>query len=106
LRRTSRSPKTLIKGRLTLNIISGIAFVDGKDLLLSHKEFAILFFLAQNDGKTVSAECLYKEVWGLPMNDDRSLLKHISELRKKLENETSDYEIENVRGEGYCFIQN
>jgi DNA-binding response OmpR family regulator len=106
LRRTSRPPKTLVKGRLTLNMISGMAFVDGKDLLLSHKEFAVLLLLAQNEGKTVSAEYLYKEAWGLPMNDNRTLLKHISDLRKKLENETTPCEIVNVRGEGYCFKQN
>jgi DNA-binding response OmpR family regulator len=106
LRRASRTPKTLVKGRLTLNMISGMAFVDGKDLLLSHKEFALLLLLAQNEGKTINAEYLYEEVWGLPMNDNRTLKKHISELRKKLEDETSGYEIANVRGEGYCFILN
>jgi DNA-binding response OmpR family regulator len=106
LRRASRPPKTLVKGRLTLNMISGIAFINGRDLLLSHKEFAVLLLLAQNEGKTVRSESLYKEVWGLPMNDDRTLKKHISALRKKLQDETSGCEIENVRGEGYCFIRN
>jgi DNA-binding response OmpR family regulator len=106
LRRTSRPPKTLTKGSLTLNMISGMAFVDGKDLLLSHKEFAVLYLLAQNEGKTISSDSLYKEIWGLPLNDSRTLLKHISELRKKLEDETTDCEILTMRGEGYCFIQN
>jgi DNA-binding response OmpR family regulator len=106
LRRTSRPPKPLAKGRLTLNMISGMAFVDGRDLLLSHKEFAVLLLLAQNEGKTVSTEYLYKEAWGLPMSDNRTLLKHISDLRKKLEGETTAFEIVNVRGEGYCFKQN
>jgi DNA-binding response OmpR family regulator len=105
LRRASHPPKTLTKGRLTLNMISGMAFVNGKDLLLSHKEFAVLLLLVQNEGKTVSMEYLFKEVWGMPMNDNRTLKKHISELRKKLEDETSGCEIENVRGEGYCFVQ-
>jgi DNA-binding response OmpR family regulator len=106
LRRASHLPKTLTKGRLTLNMISGMAFINGRDLLLSPKEFAVLLLLAQNEGKTVSAEYLYTEVWGLPMNDIRTLKKHISELRKKLETETNDCEIVNVRGEGYCFMQN
>jgi DNA-binding response OmpR family regulator len=106
LRRASHLPKTLTKGGLTLNMVSGIAHVNGRDLLLSPKEFAILFVLAQNEGKTISCEYLYKEAWGLPMNDDRTLLKHISALRKKLEDETNNCEIENVRGEGYRFMQN
>jgi DNA-binding response OmpR family regulator len=106
LRRASRPLKKLKKGLLTLNMISGMAFVNGRDLLLSRKEFAVLLLLAQNEGKTVSPEYLYREVWGLPMNDNRTLKKHISELRKKLENKTSGCEITNVRGEGYCFTQN
>jgi DNA-binding response OmpR family regulator len=106
LRRTSRPPKTLTKGSLTLNMISGMAFVNGRDLLLSHKEFAILLLLAQNEGKTLSPEYLYREAWGLPMNDNRTLIKHVSRLRKKLEDETSGCEIENVQSEGYCFKQN
>ncbi|MDR0315286.1 MAG: response regulator transcription factor [Treponema sp.] len=106
LRRASCPQKTLTKGRLTLNMISGMAFVDGRDLLFSHKEFALLLLLAQNEGKIISAESLYKEVWGMSMNDNRTLKKHISEIRKKLEDETSGCEIQNVRGEGYYFIRN
>jgi DNA-binding response OmpR family regulator len=106
LRRASRLPKILAKGRLTLNVISGLASVNGRDLLLLRKEFAVLLLLAQNEGETVSVEYLHKEVWGLPMDDNRTLKKHISALRKKLEDETSGCEIENVRGEGYCFTRN
>jgi DNA-binding response OmpR family regulator len=105
LRRASLPAKTLTKGRLTLNMISGLAYVNGKDLLLSHKEFALLLLLAQNEGKTISPEYLYEEAWGLPMKDNGTLVKHISRLRKKLEDETSGCEIENMRGEGYCFRQ-
>jgi DNA-binding response OmpR family regulator len=105
LRRTLNPLKTLAKGRLTLNMISCMAFVNGRDLLLSPKEFAVLLFLAQNEGKTVSAEYLYKEVWGLPMNDNRTLKKHLSGLRKKLEDKAGGCEISNVRGEGYCFVR-
>jgi DNA-binding response OmpR family regulator len=106
LRRASRLPKTLTKGKLTLNINSGMAFIDGKDLLLSPKEFAVLHFLALNEGKTVNAQFLYQEVWGLPLFNKQTLKNRISELRKKLEETTSDCYIESVRGEGYCFIRN
>jgi DNA-binding response OmpR family regulator len=106
LRRTSRPTKTLTKGSLTLNMISGMAFVDGRDLLLSPKEFAVLLLLAQNEGKTISAEYMYEEIWGSPMTDNRTLKKHISELRKKLETEPGGGEIENARNKGYRFMQN
>jgi DNA-binding response OmpR family regulator len=106
LRRVSRQSKTLIKGRLMLNVNSGMAFIDGRDLMLSPKEFAVLLFLAQNEGKTVNAENIYQEVWGLPLYNKQTLKNRISELRKKLEDATSDCYIESVRGEGYCFIWN
>jgi DNA-binding response OmpR family regulator len=83
-----------------------MAFMDGRALLLSPKEFAVLLFLAQNEGKTVNAENLYQEVWGLPLFNKQTLKNRISELRKKLEEATSDCYIESVRGEGYCFIRN
>jgi DNA-binding response OmpR family regulator len=105
LRRTARPPKILTKGKLALNIFSGIAAVDGKDLLLSPKEFAVLLLLARNEGETVSAEYLYKEIWGVPLTDDRTLKKHVSQLRKKMERGPGGGEIENARGKGYRFTQ-
>jgi DNA-binding response OmpR family regulator len=106
LRRASRPQKTLTKGRLALNVNSGMAFIDGRDLLLSPKEFAVLLFLAQNEGKTVNAEYLYREVWGLPLFNKQTVKNRISELRKKLEDAASGCYIESVRGEGYCFVRN
>jgi len=56
LRSAEQVPETITKGSLTLNITSMSAYADGNDLLLTHKEFAILLLLIQNEGKTVSAE--------------------------------------------------
>jgi DNA-binding response OmpR family regulator len=83
-----------------------MAFIDGRDLLRSPKEFAVLLLLAQKEGETVNAEYLYQEVWGVSLFNYQTLRNRISELRKKLEDATSGCEIGNVRGEGYCFIQN
>jgi DNA-binding response OmpR family regulator len=104
LRRASHLPKTLVIGRLTLDLNSGMARIDGRDLLLTHTESALLHLLMQNEGKTVSSEDLYEKVWRLPTYNNQTLKKRISTLRKKLEDEIGDFEIENVRGKGYRLI--
>jgi DNA-binding response OmpR family regulator len=91
-------------GNMSLDIIARIAYVDGKDLLLSAKEFAILLFLAQNKGEILGVENIFQEVWGMPIGgDSRTLRKHISELRGKMTNAGCTYSINSVYGQGYRF---
>ena len=104
IRRMERMPETLTKGSLVLDLYSNRAFSNGEDLLLTEREFALLRLLAQNEGRTVGAEYIYEKVWGLAMNDDnRTLKRHISAIRSKLE--ASGCTIQNARGKGYCFSQ-
>jgi DNA-binding response OmpR family regulator len=96
--------KTLIKGNLTSDIVASQAFVDGTDLLLKPKEFALLRLLMQNENQTLSAEYLYEQAWKAPIGgDDRTLRKHISELRNKMNGENCEYTVSAVYGKGYCF---
>jgi len=102
LRRTSRVPKTLTKGPLTLDIIAGRAFVDGHDLLLTQKEFAVLLLLTQNEGRIINAETIYTNVWKQSSETDTNTIKAtISNIRKKIE--PSGCEITVLRGKGYIF---
>lgn len=102
LKKEQNVSNTIKKGALSLDIPSGRAFLDNEDLLLSHREFASLLTLIQNENQFVSAEVLYESAWKLPMQEDNGALKTtISRLRKKLVG--SDYEIESERGLGYCF---
>jgi DNA-binding response OmpR family regulator len=64
--------------------------------------FALLLFFVQREGKTVSGEYLYENIWGQSMAEDSSAMKNmIYRLRKKQSG--SGYTITNERGEGYCF---
>jgi DNA-binding response OmpR family regulator len=97
-------PKTIVKGSLKLDLLSTQAFVNNTDLVLTGKEFALLFLLVQNEGETMSAENLYETVWKQSLvGGNPTLRKHISEIRSKLESHVSGYTISNVRGGGYCF---
>jgi DNA-binding response OmpR family regulator len=105
LKRSGQLPHTTVqKGALELDIISGLAFFNGKDLLLNHKEFALLLLLVQNENTTLSVEYIYEKIWNdKNRNDKRSLQTRISAIRKKFEDNNYNYTIRNSYGKGYCF---
>lgn len=104
LRRASIVPDILEKGALKLDLLAGQVFVNGKDLLLKPKEFALLRLLIQNEGKVMSAEHIYQYVWNAPIgNDKRALQTRVSAIRKKLDESNSGYTVRSAYGEGYCF---
>jgi DNA-binding response OmpR family regulator len=102
LRNSTRIPKTLVKGMLTLDPLAGQAFLCGADLLLSQKEFSLLLLFFQNEDKILSAEHIFEKVWKAPLGKDKNTLQAlISTLRKKIEK--SGYGIIARRGRGYEF---
>jgi DNA-binding response OmpR family regulator len=101
-RNVEQLPERLEYGRLTFDIHSGVAFMDGVDMLLTQKEFSLLLLLIQHEARLMSAEFLYEKVWGQPMGvDDNAVRATVSRLRKKLTG--SVYSIATDQGEGYCF---
>lgn len=104
LRRAEHVPERLSKGRLSLDVTAGVAALDGTDLLLTQREFALLLLFVQNEKRYISAEYLYEKAWNQPMADNsQALKKTIYNLRKKIED--SGWRVEWSRGEGYCFEQ-
>jgi len=97
-------PKFLAKGSLKLDTIAGRAFINDNDLLLTHKEFAILLLLANKEEETINAQSIYENVWKQPLGGNINTLQAtISSLRKKIE--PSGYTITVFRGQGYTFEQ-
>lgn len=102
LRRAGHIPDRLTKGRLSLDITADVAMLDGTDLLLTQKEFALLLTFAQNEERFICGEYLYEKAWKAPLSSDSNTLKTtINRLRQKLKG--SGYRIEWSRGEGYRF---
>jgi len=61
------------------------AFVDGRSVGLTPREFEVLHALARNPGKPVPRERLYREVWGYEMlPGDRSVDVFVRKVRRKL----------------------
>ena len=69
---------------------------------LSAKEYALLAFLADNEGKPMSPETIYKEVWDRLLGDLTTVAVHIQRLRKKIEDDPSNpVWLVTARGMGY-----
>jgi DNA-binding response OmpR family regulator len=101
LRRTTQLPDIISTGAIRIDVASKRAYVNGEDMGLKTKEFSLLEQFVQNPGKIMTAEFLYKKVWGQNiLADDGTLKTTISRLRTKL-SETG-YAIVATRGEGYC----
>lgn len=87
---------------LTVDFTGRIVHVNGKQVDMTPKEYALLFYLVKNKGIALTREKLISEVWGYDFyGDDRTLDTHIKLLRKSL-GEYSKY-IVTLRGVGYRF---
>jgi len=78
----------------------------GKPLDLSPRELAILLFLVQHRGETVTRDQLLDEVWGLDNYPfTRTVDNHIAKLRQKIEDSPSEpRHIITIHRVGYKFI--
>jgi len=78
---------------------------EGELIFLSAKEFELLSVLARNPNKVFPLEELYRLVWQTDsMGDTRTLMVHVSNLRKKIEPDPAHPRwIQTVRGFGYRF---
>lgn len=79
--------------------------VDGQHLNLSPKEFELLVYLAENEGRAISREQILSAVWDFPYyGDARTVDTHVKKLRLKLGDKAEC--IQTVRGVGYRFEVN
>jgi DNA-binding response OmpR family regulator len=74
--------------------------VDGRMVVLTHQEFALLSFLSSNRGRVFSRQQLLERVWGVNYyGGSRTVDIHVRRLRMKLGQD--NVPIETVRGVGY-----
>jgi DNA-binding response OmpR family regulator len=90
---------------LEIDLVGYSVKLNGEPISLSSKEFELLRLLAENPDRVFKNEQLFDMVWGMDaMGDMRTLLVHISNLRKKIEmNENNPKYIITIRGVGYKF---
>lgn len=80
-------------------------FVHGEEITLTHREFEVLAFLAQNPNMVFSREALFEKIWGYDaLGETATVMVHINRIREKIEPDPAHpIYLETVRGAGYRF---
>jgi DNA-binding response OmpR family regulator len=99
------SPEPLGLGRLCLDPGSRIATVEGEQVILTAREFDLLWFLASHPSQVFTRDQLIDNVWGYDFYGDPSTVTvHIRRLREKIEADPAQpCHIITVWGVGYRF---
>jgi two-component system, OmpR family, response regulator len=99
LRHASPGDEELRVGELVLDLQHREARLDGVSHVLSERELAVLRYLVERAGETVSRERLLSEVWGYTFDPGSNIVDvYVARLRRKLGNPSL---IETVRHAGY-----
>ena len=95
----------LVAGEVEVRPDQFQAFVAGKTIDLTRREFELLQVLAESQGRVVEREDLYQRVWGYSMaHGDRSVDVFIRKLRAKLRKASPGWKyIHTHFGVGYRF---
>jgi DNA-binding response OmpR family regulator len=98
-RKQKSKEDVVVAGRLTMDVGAHRATIDGEEVTLTAKEFAILVSLVTNKGALVTRERILLESWQeLSRVNPRMLDAHVSHLRHKLRGAV---QLKTVRGKGY-----
>ncbi|MDR0366170.1 MAG: response regulator transcription factor [Bifidobacteriaceae bacterium] len=102
----AREPVQVRLGPLTLDTAAMRARLDGRDLALTPRQFAILLALVRAEGKPVPASQLYEVAWGMAANDEvRAVRQQVCRLRSKLGAAPNrNFLIETEYGQGYTLV--
>ncbi|WP_217559586.1 response regulator transcription factor [Paenibacillus sp. GbtcB18] len=88
---------------LLINLGTHKVYVEGSEVRLTPREFAILQVLARNRGQVLSMEQIYEAVWDEPFfESNNTVMVHIRKIREKIEKDPSRPQmIKTVWGIGY-----
>ena len=97
--------EVIVEDNLTLNTVTETLQVDGKDVVVTTKEFELLKLLIENKGVTLKKEYLFSTIWGSDSESEiQTLTVHVKWLREKIEEDPKKPKhILTVWGVGYRF---
>ncbi len=90
----------------TVNRTTGQLIINDVDTPCPAKELELLLHFCKHPNRVFTAQQLYEQVWGtMVQGDEKTVVIHISRLRKKLEADPSHPKlIVTLRGIGYKFV--
>ncbi len=94
----------LEKYGLKLDLNTHIASREGKEILLSTKEFALLELFMMNPNKILSRETISEHLWDMNFDPRSNVIEaFVKFLRQKIDKDFDKQLIQTVRGAGYIF---
>jgi two-component system, OmpR family, KDP operon response regulator KdpE len=102
------APPRYDDGHLQIDLGRREVFLDGVQLSLTRKEYAVLAMLVRHAGRVVSQQQLLREIWGGTHVQDTHYLRIVlGKLRQKLgDDPTTPRWLKTEPGVGYRFLQN
>lgn len=90
---------------LSVNLADHKAYYNSEEILLSNREFEVLYYLMKHPNEIITFQQIGEKVWGTYQETDRrSIMVNVSRLRKKLEcYDGLENIIETVWSQGYKF---
>lgn len=100
--------KLLLSGGITVDKDAKRVFLREKELTMTVKEYELLLLFIENQGRTLSKEYLFNQIWGADsFSENQTLTVHIKMLRDKIEEEPrKPQRIKTVWGVGYRYEEN
>ena len=95
-------------GELTVDLSKRSVVMGNTEVMLTNREFEILYLLASSPGRVFSKDQIYDIVWEEPYSGDYNIvMSHIRNIREKIEdNPSKPFYIQTVWGVGYRFNKN
>lgn len=96
---------TITIGNIRIEKNARRVYLDGKEIIMTNKEFDLLLFLATNPNVVYSKNELLDNIWGFDaVGDTSTVTVHINRIREKIDdNSATPKYIETIWGAGYRF---
>ena len=97
----------MVSGDIRIDKEGKVVYYKNAPVEMTVKEYELLCLLMENQGKVLSKEYLFSEVWGSDSESEiQTLTVHIKWLRTKLEKDPKKPEhIQTVWGVGYKYVE-
>lgn len=97
-----RAGNVMTSGDLTLDSASRTVARGGQEIKLTAKEFDILEYLMQNQGRVLSRDKLSNHIWNYDYDGGSNVIDvYMYHLRRKIDRDFDEKKIQTVKGAGY-----
>lgn len=95
---------TIEAGPFSYNCSTLQMYKNGRELLLTAKENAIMKLFLDNEDRFFTKKMIYQMIWGSEISNDNAVMVYINRIRAKIENDPANPQyLQTVRGCGYRF---